>query len=338
MKTGEAPPVTRKRRVIIDTPRFVTSGSYMLDLALGGGWGTGRVVNVVGDRSSGKTLLAIEAGINFAQYSKASNVRYLEAEHAFDLAYARHLGMPKGVRFDSDNKLVTIQAFEQDFKLFLTDTPKPDPTLYVVDSLDSLSSDEERERDIGDATYGTERAKMMSNFFRARNADAEEANCTLFVLSQLRDKINVRFGETQTRSGGKAMDYYASQIVWLAEIGKIKREYKHVEIIQGIRTRVRVKKNKLGLPFREATLNIIFGYGIDDEKSMLAWLTEHKAESLLPCTPKQAGLDIDDARDHQDREALRQIANMLRSAVTGRWEEAEAALAPKMRKYETDEM
>src|SRR5579863_4550708 len=150
-KTVDVPPVTRKRRVIIDTPRFVTSGSFMLDLALGGGWGTGRVINVVGDQSSGKTLLAIEAAINFANQSRPSNVRYLEAEHAFDLGYAQNeLGMPKGIRFDSDDKLVTVEAFEHDFREFLNDTPIQDPTLYILDSLDSLSSDAERDRNIGD--------------------------------------------------------------------------------------------------------------------------------------------------------------------------------------------
>ena len=328
------PPVTRKRRVVIDTPRFITSGSHMLDLALGGGWGTGRVINVVGDRSSGKTLLATEAAINFAHFSKGSNIKYRECEHAFDMAYARTLGLPEDVRFDSDALVQTVEAFETDFLDFIKDTPKPDPTLYILDSLDSLSSEAERDRRIGDDTYGMERAKMMSNLFRARNADAEEANCSLFVISQMRDKIGVTFGETKTRSGGKALDFYASQILWLAEISKIKRTYKHVEITQGIRTRVRVKKNKLGVPFRDVTLNILFNYGVDDEKAMLAWLVEHKADDLLPCAAKQAGLDIDDARDHQDREAVRQIATMLRNAVDSRWQEVEIALAPKMKKYE----
>ena len=90
----------------------------------------------------------------------------------------------------------------------------------------------------------------------------------------------------------------------------------------------------MGLPFREATLDILFGYGIDDEKSMLHWITEHKADSLLPCTAKQAIEDIDDAREQQDRVAVSQIAAMLRKALGERWDEAEAALAPKMRKYE----
>ena len=103
--------------------------------------------------------------------------------------------------------------------------------------------------------------------------------------------------------------------------------------MQGIRTRVQVKKNKLGLPFREAPLDILFGYGIDDENSMLNWLHEHKADDLLPCPIKQAREDIDDARNHQDREALRQISSMLRKAVFERWSEAEEALAPKMKKY-----
>ena len=172
----------------------------MLDLVLGGGWGTGRVVNIVGNQSSGKTLLAIEAGINFARYSKPSNVRYQETEHAFDLPYAQSLGLPDGVQFnpnDPDKQVRTVEDFEKDFLTFIRSTPKNDPTLYALDSLDALSSDAEMDRGVGDATYATERAKMMSNLFRARNADAENANCTLMVLSQLRDKIGVTFGETQ---------------------------------------------------------------------------------------------------------------------------------------------
>src|SRR5206468_8961680 len=108
--------------------------------------------------------------------------------------------------------------------------------------------DAEQKREIDDGSYGANKAKKMGELFRRLVADLEEANVLLIVVSQLRDKIGVMFGEKQTRTGGRALDFYASHIVWLAEIGKIKKTIQKVERVIGVNVRARVKKNKVGLP------------------------------------------------------------------------------------------
>lgn len=313
---------------------FTSSGSFLLDLVLGGGWAQGRIANIVGDRSSGKTLLAIEAAINYARLSSPNNVRYAEAEAAFDIQYATRLGFPTGIQMTGEREIRTVEQFAADLLVFLEKRRATTPSLYILDSLDALSDESELERDLGDATYGTARAKLLSEFFRKHVGDIGAKNCTLFVISQIRDKIGVTFGETKTRSGGRALDFYASQIVWLAETGKIKRTIRGVERVVGLHVQARTKKNKVGMAFREAELDIIFNYGVDDEVSMFNWLKKNKAGDLLPMDMTQARRDIDDARESCDRVALAQIRAVLRTAVQTRWREVEESLAPTMSKYE----
>jgi recombination protein RecA len=336
----------RRRKIITEPPikvpdersvKFIPSGSKMFDLVLAGGWGQGRIINIVGDKSSGKTLLAIEAVINCVRLSGTDHVRYAEAEAAFDEDYARSLGMPDGIAFARNEEgrgLQTVEDFYKDLDGWLKTRTSGKPCLYVLDSLDSLSDDKEMESEIGTASYGAAKAKKMSEMFRKLTQKIEDANCTLFIISQIRDKLDAGlFGEKKTRSGGKALDFYASQIVWLAELGKIKKTSKGIERIIGTQVQARTKKNKIGMPFRDCELNIIFSYGVDDEESMLAWLKKNKAESLLSVDPKEIRADLIAARADGDRESVRAINKMLFAAVAQRWQEVEAAIAPTMRKY-----
>lgn len=312
---------------------FLPSGSTLLDLVNGGGWGIGSIVNIVGDKSSGKTLLAIEACANFARLYGDDDIRYAEAEAAFNIDYARSMGLPIGVIPSSVGEIKTVEDFAKDFQQFLSDRNGRDPCLYILDSLDALSDDAEAGSEIGTATYGTKKARMMSEMFRRYAALANEKKCLLIIISQIRDKIGVTFGETKTRSGGRALDFYASQIVWLVEIGKVQRTLHSQKRVVGVNVLARNRKNKLGLPFREAEFELLFQYGIADEQSMLDWLKKHKAESLLHEPLATFSRRLAAAMEQQDRAAVRAINNQLADAVAECWYAIEEELRPPMRKY-----
>lgn len=327
-------PIARKPvPVSIKANRFVPTGSMLMDCVLAstdevGGWARGRIVNIVGDRSTGKTLLAVEACANFALLAPIGNIRYVEAESAFDEAYGHVVGMPPGiVPIDT---IRTVEGFFNDLAEFCAVQSKnPHPALYVLDSLDALSDDAEMKRKMGEGSYGMAKAKLMSETFRRMVKDITAANCTLMVISQVRDKIGVMFGETKTRTGGKALDFYASQICWLAEIEKTKRTASGIERVTGVVVRVRNRKNKLGVAYREAEQTMMFGYGIDDEVSMLKWLIKAKVIS----SAVQWMDEVHTARVAGDRARLKQINTELRSMVWSKWNDVERQLAPPMRKY-----
>lgn len=310
------------------TPRFVSSGSSMLNLVLGGGWGTGRIVNIVGDRSSGKTLLAVEGCANVALLSGVDQIRYAESEAAFDEDYGRVLGMPPGLH--PTDGIETVEQFYDDLCKFLTTVNPKYPSLYVLDSLDALSDTAEMKREIDDGSYGATKAKKMSEMFRRIVKPLDRANCTLFIISQIRDKLNVTFGEKKTRSGGRALDFYASQIIWLAEIEKIKRTIRGSERITGIWVRAQTKKNKLAQPFRTADLAILFNYGIQDGLSMIDWLkaTKNTEENWSDVEKEVVALMKTD-----DRETLRELEQRLGAITTKHWMAIEDDLAPRLRKY-----
>jgi recombination protein RecA len=155
------------------------------------------------------------------------------------------------------------------------------------------------------------------------------------IISQIRDKLNVTFGETKTRSGGRALDFYASQIVWLAEIGKIKRVIDKIERVVGIDVRARVKKNKVGLPFREADYPILFGYGIDDLMADVAWLIEVGREELIkPLGMSKTGYKtrLNHLRDKGGQE-VQDLRAALAKIVHEEWATIETGFLPKSTKY-----
>lgn len=357
---------------------FVSAGCAVLDSALGGGWCLGRVANIVGDKSAGKTLLAIEACANFHRQYPDGYIRYNEAEAAFDEAYAAALGMPvqavdfKGAAIDPKDeekfrelsavladrgaddrdktraeaalkKLKskgvgqasnTIEALYADVLRVLEQNPGR-PILYIIDSLDALSDDAEQEREMGDASYGGSKPKKMGEMFRRLVDRIENQRMLFIVVSQLRDKLNVTFGEKQTRSGGKALDYYASHIVWLAEIGKIKRTMAGIERIVGVNVKARVKKNKVGLPFRECEYPILFGYGVDDLTANVEWLIEVKCDKRLEeLEVSKAGYKV---RIHNLRnkggQEVRDFRAKLNEIVFAEWQRIETGFLPQSSKY-----
>lgn len=266
-----------------DNIKFTSTGCCLFDEALGGGPALGRGINIVGDKSSGKTLIAMEIMAQTLLRYPGAWARYAESEAAWDEDYARALGMPvdKIELNQGGERIETVEQLYDDMERCL-DAHKGAPCgVYVVDSLDALSDDAEMEAGFNQASYGGAKPKAIGQLFRRLVGRFEEQNVLLVVISQLRDKLNVTFGETKTRSGGRALDFYMTHIVWLAEIEKLKRTIGGVDRIVGIQVEAYVKKNKVGLAFRRARYPVLFGYGIDDLMASAAWLVEIKREKLL---------------------------------------------------------
>jgi len=312
--------------------RMFPSGSALLDLQQGGGWVLGRMINCVGDSSTGKTGLAVEAASNFSRLYGASNVKYVETEAAFDEHYAARLGLPPDIQRTAEVR--TVEDFNDDLNEFLQRLDGP-AGLYIVDSVDALSSQAEVARAITDkTTYATEKAKVLHEVFRRQVAPIAAKNVCLFLISQTKDNIG-NFWVPKTRSGGHALDFFSSQTIWLSELGKEKRTVSGVERIVGINVRSQNKKNKVGEPFRTVDVLIVFNYGIDDELSMIEWLKKNKANEsglIMPLDKYPAA--IRRARDKRDIEELLRYAGDLRAATRARWAEIEDALQPPLRKYE----
>ena len=260
-----------------DDVQFIPSGSKLLDLALGGGWAEGRVSNIVGDKSTGKTLLAIEAAANFALKYPKGLIKYRETEAAFLHDYAAALGMPiQRVDFGKD-PIETVEDLFDDLDDTITAASRRtrgQPILYVVDSLDALSDREEMDRDIDKGSYGAKKAKTLSQMFRRLTKPMAASSITLMIISQIRDKVGMTFGygKTTVRSGGRALDFYASQVAFLQMLGMKYKTIKKVKRPIGVDIRAKIEKNKVGLPFRDAVFPIRFGYGIEDQKSCRDWL------------------------------------------------------------------
>lgn len=333
--------------VVTDEPRiqstkglqFIHSGSTILDLALNGGWCLGRVFNIVGDKSTGKTLLAIEAFANFHRQYPKGRMRYAEAEAAFDDAFAEQLGFPAAVERSSE-MIRTVEDFKVDLGRFIAELKEADvPGIYVLDSLDSLSSDAELanlklklagKEEKG--SYGVEKPKEMSQLFRQMSQDVEDTNCALGIISQIRDNIGVTWGEGKTRSGGNALDFYSSQVLWLYERDKIERQIKGQKRVVGINVESKVKKLKVGYPFRIAKYAIYFGYGIDDEDSMLTFL--HKdLKAMTKEAYDELWKQLSKARDVQDYNKISEIHANLKRDCIALWNEIENELKPTIRKY-----
>ena len=315
---------------------LIPSGCFLLDCVVGGGWPLGRMSNVVGDAASGKTLLAIEACANFIQQFPTGKIIYLEAEAAFDEDYAEALGMPvKSVKFIADElEDFTVEAWYEHMVKLIEELKKSKTAcLYIVDSLDALSDRAEKDRAIDKGSYGANKPKMIGQLFRRLVKEIEKTRIHLMIISQTRDNIGVTFGEQKTRTGGRAMDFYASQIIWLAQIKKLKKTIKKQERTYGVQVRARCKKNKIGLPFREAEFPILFGYGVDDITAMLAWLESSDVDMSVWEPYKEGRGSIADGIKKLPKVERAPIIEKLKLAVRDLWEEIETRFLPTESKY-----
>lgn len=309
---------------------FIGSGCKTLDLALGGGWAEDRVANIVGDKSSGKTLLCIEAAANFIRkYSKAW-VRYREAEAAFDKPYAGALGMPLS-RVDFGEPMNTVEEFYNDLTAVAKGAKVPQ--LYILDSLDALSDEAEMERDIDKGSFGTGKAKKMSELFRKLVREIQASHLTLLIVSQVRDKIGFTgYGPKTTRTGGRALDFYASQVLSLTQIKTIPRTIRGVKRTVALEVRGKVTKNKVSLPLREAEFQISFGYGIDDMDACLSWLREVKHLKDIGLTDANVIKYYEGLATMPDDEYRAEV-QQIHEAVEKRWYAIEQDFLPTRRKY-----
>ncbi len=319
--------------------QFVSSGCTLLNCALGGGYPLGRIVNIVGDRSSGKTWLATEAIINFLITYPNGKAKYAESEAAYDKGYVAEMGLDIGkVDFGNpENPLTTVEEFAHDLEEFVDKQIKAgQPGIYVLDSLDALSDEAEMSRDLEKGTYGMQKAKNLSIMFRKLARKIERSQVLLIVVSQVRDNINAMFGEKHRRSGGRALDFYASQIQWLAHIKTIKKTINKVERPTAILIKSNLKKNKVGLPFRTCEFSFEFGFGINDLEASLNWLKE---------VGRLGDADLNDA---SLKEYIRTTATFTTEEYTKDskkygeivkqvWREVETSFLPTKRKYPTAE-
>jgi len=312
--------------------RFISSGAKVLDCVLGGGYPLGRIVNVIGDKSTGKTLLAIEACANFArQYDGL--IYYREVEAAFDKAYAAALGLPLDRVDFGAKEIVTVEDVFEDLSEILARQSRKRAALYILDSLDALSDRSELDRAMDEGTYGAEKAKKMGQLFRRLVQRLGATSTCVFIVSQVRDAIGVSFGRKTTRSGGRALDFYASQVLYLAQLHRLKRTIAKVERPTGVTIKALCDKNKVGLPFRECTFDIRFGYGIDDVAANLNWLDSVGRLGELGMTKEEVTRVIRGVEKMGSEEAKK-----LRDGIAGKvekvWYEIEREFLPKRRKYE----
>ena len=250
---------------IVAPVEAISTGAISIDYALGiGGVPRGRVVEIFGPESSGKTTLALQI-IAEAQ-KKGGMAAFVDAEHALDAAYAKKLGV------DLDNLLVSQpDNGEQALEIVEVIIRSNSVDVVVVDSVAALVPRAEIEGEMGEAQMGLQ-ARLMSQALRKLTGAVSKSKTSLIFINQLREKIGVMFGNPETTTGGRALKFYSSVRIDIRRIGAIKDG----ENVVGGRTRVKVVKNKLAPPFREAEFDVMYGEGVSREGDLIDIAVEHK--------------------------------------------------------------
>ena len=269
---------------------LLKSGSLSLDLALGGGYPKGRIIEIYGPESSGKTTLALHA---IAEIQKTGGqAAFIDAEHALDPSYAKRIGV------DVDNLLISQpDNGEQALEICETLVRSNAVDLIVVDSVAALVPQAEIDGDMGDAQMGLQ-ARLMSQAMRKLTAIISKSKATVIFINQIRMKIGVMFGNPETTTGGNALKFYASVRIDIRRIGQIKDG----ENIIGNRTKIKVVKNKIAAPFRSAEFDIMYNEGVSKVGDVLDLAVQYGGFDKAGAFIKYNGETIG-----QGREAVKRV-------------------------------
>ena len=330
---------------------YFGSGCTQLDCILGGGWAERRIFNIIGDKSTAKTLLVEEACINFLIKHTDGRVVYIETEAAFDRNYAEKIGLifdQKNIILIENvdtveklyNKLVElsgvaeddeIKNLKKDSKINIT------PTLVIADSWDGLSDVAEMERDISEASFGGTRTKQSHALFRKLTRKITLANITLGIVSQVKDNIGVTFGNKETIACRHAIEFWSSQRIWLANAGQIKKSIDGVEMVTGNNIKAKNVKNKVGRPHRICDFPMYYDMGINDLEANINWLHEIGKLNTFDFgkynieIPKRLSTLMDKCVENEKFSEIRQeLSNYSKQC----WNEIEEKFHPPYKKYQ----
>lgn len=295
---------------VIEDIQVVSTGSLGLDIALGvGGLPRGRVVEIYGPESSGKTTLTLQV---IAEMQKLGGTcAFVDAEHALDIQYAQKLGVNL-----QDLLISQPDTGEQALEIVDSLTRSGAVDLIIVDSVAALTPKAELEGEMGDSLPGLQ-ARLMSQALRKLTATIKKANCTVIFINQIRMKIGVMFGSPETTTGGNALKFYASVRLDIRRIGSIKKG----EEVIGNETRVKVVKNKVASPFKTAEFDILYGEGISRLGEVLdlgvAGHIVEKAGAWYAFNGEKIGQGRDNSREFlkENPELAIEIENKVRESL-----------------------
>jgi recombination protein RecA len=308
---------------VIPDIQVVSTGSLGLDIALGvGGLPRGRVVEIYGPESSGKTTLTLQV---IAEMQKiGGTAAFIDAEHALDPAYAQKLGVNV-----SDLLVSQPDTGEQALEIVDMLVRSGSVDVVVVDSVAALTPKAEIEGEMGDSHMGLQ-ARLMSQALRKLTANIKRSNTLVIFINQIRMKIGVMFGNPETTTGGNALKFYASVRLDIRRIGAIKRG----EEVVGSETRVKVVKNKVAPPFKQTEFDILYGEGISREGEIIELGVLHKivdkSGAWYAYNGEKIGQGKDNAREYlkEHPEIAREIEAKIRAAVGVKGGAAAAEFSP----------